>query len=62
MRKTIFPFLRRNVKVSKIKFHTKMEVRSREISNCFMNMRTQDVKWQYFLLSSPLSRCTLYCI
>lgn len=60
MRKTIFPFLRRNLKVSKIKFHTKMGVRSREISNCFMNMRTQDVKWQYFLLSSPLPHSTLH--
>lgn len=60
MRKTIFPFLRRNLKVSKIKFHTKMGVRSREISNCFMNMRTQNVKWQYFLLSSLLSHSTLH--
>ena len=60
LRKTIFPFLRRNLKVSKIKFHTKMGVSSREISNCSKNMRTWDVEWQYFLLSSSLLPIALF--
>lgn len=44
----------------KIKFHTKTGVSSREISSRFMSKRTEDVKWQHFLHSSPLLPITLF--
>jgi hypothetical protein len=53
--KQLFPFLKRNVKVSKIKFHTTMSVSSREISNKHKEHRCG---WWHFLFSSLLFSIT----